>query len=231
MPDLDFLGAVNPVGLLSFGGLEGASAYGAYESQRQTNRANIQLSREAMAFEERMSNTAAQRRVKDLIAAGLNPMLAYMNQASTPSGIAARIDAPGGKAVEAFGSVASAAMAKAQIENVKADTALKLGSIPAKMAAETEHSAAAADLARVEVGRVVADIGRIDSERDLANAKRRLTELDAKKLRSILPYLIRVEKSNALRKELGMPTLENANDMERSYWDFVHMLRHRLGME
>jgi len=64
----------------------GISGIASFLGGRSQNEASAAAAAAQMAFQERMSNTAHQREVADLRAAGLNPILSVNKGASTPSG-------------------------------------------------------------------------------------------------------------------------------------------------
>lgn len=100
----------DPVKTVSGGLFDLDSAQGMWDSftgkrqQRDANQVNLQSAREQMMFQERMSNTSHQRQVRDLKAAGLNPVLSSNSGASVPSGAMATISPEPSNSRVAFSS-------------------------------------------------------------------------------------------------------------------------------
>lgn len=151
------------IGAKVFGGLLGSS------SAKDQNESQIALAREQMAFQERMSNTAHQREVKDLRSAGLNPILSANKGASSPGGAQAQLVSEKAPIANTLMQGISSA---AQIQNIRAQT----------YKTETEerllyHNAAIARERALQEGMLTRDAEKIFLS-SKNNAERRAWEFD-----------------------------------------------------
>ena len=191
-----------PIGSVIGGPVGGAigSGIAGVLGAEEANDQRVASSREQMSFQERMSNTAHQREVKDLAAAGLNPMLsAKLSGASSPAGSMPVVENSSTSAETASTNAMNRALIAAQIKTAESQAALNSAQA-AKVVEETQqvHSESGLKAIDLEIATQLRDLG-LSSKVASSRSEAEIGEFLVRRIRSSMDYNALEELNTAAR--------------------------------
>ena len=205
--------------LITGGATLGSGVLGAFGADR-ANQRNIKLAREQMAFQERMSNTAYQRSVADMRAAGINPILAAkLGGASSPVGATATtkniMEGMSNSAKAAADAYNQSRMVAEQVKNVAQDTRVKQSAERLNVALERKAQANARGVE--QINELKAPLSNLVESSGLADAAAwagsKTKELGASSAKALETFKSELTRKSHVRG--GSPRMRRAERMRR----------------